>query len=342
LKLLPKSRRDAFTERLMENREVMAPAGGQGRDASFTLLDSADMVDWEYSNDHYPPKRFLFPPTENLFEYRTEGKVSISGARMGNGPSTLLCLRSCDATAIAFLDRFFLDSYEDTCYAVRRRNFSLITLTCAEPYEGCFCLSCDAGPALASGFDLQLTDLGEDYLLETGGQCGRGLLSSVGDLLSPARESHLKKREEVIAAARAGFSLRPDMNVAVEAVTYGNISGLMDELSLRCFECMGCTNLCPTCSCFDTSELCIADDRYRRYRYWDSCQLAGFTREAGDGNPRPDAASRLRRWYFHKLSRRYVEINGRMGCVGCGRCDRTCLGDLQMLTFLRKGGALDF
>ena len=53
-------------------------------------------------------------------------------------------------------------------------------------------------------------------------------------------------------------------------------------------------------------------------------------------HPRGASADRVKRRYFHKLSMQYMQVMGRHGCVGCGRCVDVCLGDLDLSTLLSR------
>jgi ferredoxin len=75
-----------------------------------------------------------------------------------------------------------------------------------------------------------------------------------------------------------------------------------------------------------------------RVREWDSCLLEGFQREASGHHPAPRPADRVRRFWEHKLSPAFVAALGRLGCVGCGRCEAACPGTIGALTVLRALG----
>jgi formate hydrogenlyase subunit 6/NADH:ubiquinone oxidoreductase subunit I len=74
-------------------------------------------------------------------------------------------------------------------------------------------------------------------------------------------------------------------------------------------------------------------------RYWDSCLLEGFQREASGHHPAPHAGDRVRRFWYHKLSDDFAVDFGRAGCVGCGRCDVTCPGSIGALRVLGALGS---
>jgi len=72
-----------------------------------------------------------------------------------------------------------------------------------------------------------------------------------------------------------------------------------------------------------------------RYRRWDGCQMRGFASVAGGGNFRAKRSDRIR----HRILRKgkYIkEKFGRFACVGCGRCGRSCLADIDILDIFRQ------
>ena len=108
-------------------------------------------------------------------------------------------------------------------------------------------------------------------------------------------------------------------------------------LGPSCLACTGCTSLCPTCSCYAVVDE-GGTDRGERVRYWDSCLLEGFQREASGHHPAPHPGDRVSRFWYHKLSDDFVPEFGRYGCVGCGRCDITCPGSIGALRVLATLG----
>jgi len=54
----------------------------------------------------------------------------------------------------------------------------------------------------------------------------------------------------------------------------------------QCFECGACSFVCPTCSCFNIEDANLASGETSRLRTWDSCSFEGYTKMAGDHNPR--------------------------------------------------------
>ena len=85
---------------------------------------------------------------------------------------------------------------------------------------------------------------------------------------------------------------------------------------------------CPSCSCYAVEDV-KTETGFIRERFWDSCLMEGFQKEASGANPTRASGRRVQRFWFHKFS---DDIASRMGdsygCVGCGRCEVTCPGSI--------------
>jgi sulfhydrogenase subunit beta (sulfur reductase) len=131
-----------------------------------------------------------------------------------------------------------------------------------------------------------------------------------------------------------------------------------------CLECGGCNLACPTCFCFSVKDRALPGPRtpgpsdggageregspgggeeessWVRCRIWDSCQYEAFTLEASGHNPRARKTERMKRRFYHKVSAQYYQRDGVLGCVGCGRCVKVCMGTTDMpavVEAIRKG-----
>ena len=107
----------------------------------------------------------------------------------------------------------------------------------------------------------------------------------------------------------------------------------------RCLSCASCTQVCPTCFCWDTTDVTtLPTDTSTRVRQWDSCFNPDYSYVA-HGNTRPSICSRYRQWLTHKFASWYEQF-GTSGCVGCGRCITWCPAEIdhvEELTILREG-----
>lgn len=339
--VLDNSRRDAWVEWLISHGEVVAPRRATGGDVHYDVAGSSADVLWDFDNSLLPPKQFLLPQVDRLMRIeRRDGHVSLAACEDA-APRILLNLRSCDASGLAFLTRVHGMDLVDAAVLRRRARLAVIALACTRPFAQCFCVCTDSGPFLAGDFDLQLVDLGARLLVEVGSSRGEELLGGDRFPFLPASEAELALRAELERKARDSFG-EPTCHFAsaMRRVSTGRVEdGLWAEMGDWCVECGGCNFACPTCYCFSVKDR-ACDGGWERCRTWDSCQYAAFTLEASGHNPRPRKADRMKRRFFHKVSAQYAQRDGQVGCVGCGRCIRVCMGTTDMpavVTAIRRG-----
>lgn len=317
---------------------VFAPSRIQ-EDVFFAPLSAAPALDLLTGTavlSYLPPKDLVFPQSEVLFSYVRKGtELALSISQEKPAASVLLGIRSCDTTGISWMDKFYQNNFKDDNYFLRRNNLTLVALACNQPAKNCFCICCEGGPFLdpdKDSFDLQLVDLEENYLVECKSEKGRKLIEIAPELFCPADEKMLNLRIELEEKARHSFLPEPTsyMGNAIRKITANSIPAeVWTELGERCFDCGGCTFVCPCCSCFGVGYLTNGASGCH-YRFWDSCDYSGFTREVSGHNPRGEKGERFKRRFFHKLSYQYVKRDERIGCVGCGRCITACPGEVGM------------
>jgi ferredoxin len=316
---------------LLAQAEVIAPTAAHGGDVLFAPVASPDEVLWEFENPLVPPKPFALPQTEPLVRVRrANGRFSVEPV-VDERPRVLLNVRSCDVKGMAFLRRMMGAEPADEAWLRRADRLTLVSLACAAPCPLCFCVCCDAGPFLREGYDVQLTDLGDRLLAEAGSTRGRERLAAAGPLLHRAREQDLRKKAEIEEEAKRRFGPETcHFASAMRRVSTGRVpAALWESMGDWCLECGACNFLCPVCYCFSVADR-KEDGGFQRCRLWDSCQLAAFTLEASGHNPRERHAERVKRRFFHKVSAQYYRRDGDVGCVGCGRCVKACLGTTDM------------
>lgn len=338
---IAREERQEWVARLLADGEVLAPTANDGGDLLFARVESPDQVVWDFENPLPPPKAFALPQTEPLLRIRSrDGRHSVQPVHEAR-PRVLLNLRSCDVKGMAFLRRAFAAEPADTAWLRRADSLVLVSLACTRPCPMGFCVCCDAGPFLREGFDAQLTDLGDRLLVEVGSAKGRERLASAGRLLRPARPADLERKRDLEEQAKRLFGPETcHFASALRRVSTGRVpEALWESMSDWCLECGACNFVCPVCYCFS-----VADRRekggFLRCRTWDSCQFAAFTLEASGHNPRERRAQRVKRRFFHKVSAQYYRRDGEVGCVGCGRCVKACLGTTDMpavVAAIRRG-----
>lgn len=316
--------------RALARARVLLEVGVEHGEPDWRPVSGGEPFDWRPPIALAGAKRFFFPPSETLLSWQADAVVAATAPA---SPFVLFGVHPCDLAAIAVQDRVFA---RDPWYARRRAGALLVGLDCLAACAGGFCRDLDAGPFAHTGFDLKLTPLdGQRVVVTVGSTRGREVLAAAG--LDDARLGAALAAAE--AEARASFPERPFVARAQARLERGEIGDAeWQALGPACLACTGCTSLCPTCSCFTVVDEAQGDEGVRT-RVWDSCLLEGFQREASGHHPAPRPGDRVRRFWQHKLSSDFVPALGRLGCVGCGRCDVTCAGSIGALHVLARLGA---
>ena len=327
-----------FLDELKREAEIIAPVQRLGG-ATFEEIRDISEVNFLEGNPLSSAKQFFFPQTDELFQFR-KGVFSFP-EEVQRKRRILFGIRPCDLAALEFSDRFFSrehGGYEDIYYWFRRRNTILIGINCLEPEESCFCFFCGSGPFAKRGYDLQLTQLKNSYLVEVNSSQGEKLVYTYSDFFSPASLGDRRKKEILEEKLEEKSSYKKvELKKVTDRLSEDGFSGAVisnefwEEIGDRCLDCGGCTYICPTCTCF--SILDKADRNIEigeRMRIWDSCNFSGFTRMASGANPGANKRDRIKRRFFCKLLFSQ-ENQGLLGCVGCGRCWKVCYTEIDIL-----------
>jgi formate hydrogenlyase subunit 6/NADH:ubiquinone oxidoreductase subunit I len=332
---LPKSKFQEFVALLLRDNRVMAPMDrGSGQFAFASVHSPQDIarIRMDYDITILPPKKYLLPTYETLLEFDSADPRSAK-AELKVRSTVLLGVHPYDLHGIATCDAFFGKDPADAHYLSKRSATRLIGLNLQTPAnELQFQADMNTLEPPQGGFDLFLTDLGDRYFVEVGSDAGAAMLQAEG-LFSPAGpEDHKAKQAyDKLKAANFPRKLPYDTRYLPELLEASYDSLLWEAISRRCFSCGTCTNVCPTCFCFDVQDKLRLDASGGiRQRRWDSCQLKVFAEVAGGENFRGHIANRIRHRMFRKGT--YIlERTGRIGCVGCGRCIRHCVANISIL-----------
>jgi sulfhydrogenase subunit beta (sulfur reductase) len=330
LRILPKEQVPRMVEALMADYRVMGPRA-KGPQFGFERIADPAELQLGYNISILPPKTALQPPEERIATFAWNGEPSVQSVIEAE-PTVLLGVHTCDLRALQLLDQAFSADYPDAHYLERRQQTLIVSLECLQPCdEHSFCKSMGTWAA-DDGYDLHLTDVGEAYTVHVGTEAGKALLEKV-DLSHPAADGDVRRLNEVLGAKWPRFPHRLSFDVA-------ELPALLEraydhpvwaELGERCLSCGSCTNVCPTCYCFNVLDsIELSQTAAIRTRRWDSCQLDEFARVAGGENFREARAARQR----HRMLRKgkYLwERFGVLGCVGCGRCIRACLVHINIV-----------
>ena len=305
-----------------EKSSVYVPIG-KGNDIHLMPLGEGQRTE-NYINLTLPVKEMVFEQKERLFSWERSGEnIEVKGLAHEHAKNRILFgVRACDTYGLAYTDRFFKQEFPDPNYSSRRAETTIIGVNCLKAGQHCFCTSIGTGVFSTVGYDLALTPIDSYYLVEVGSQKGKALINDAKLYFTEIDDSILKDKDALMTRVEESFPLKMDLtNLWDDMAKTFNADFWIDEAN-ACIGCTGCTNVCPTCTCFNVVEENINKNQGQRVRYWDSCQSEHFTRNAENHNPR-DAISRVRYRIYDKL--KYIEERfGFKGCSGCGRCTDVC------------------
>ncbi len=276
-------------------------------------------------------KAAIFPRSEALVNYKrgqAEQKPTLSlEVPEASGPRLVFGLLPCDARGFLVFDPVYNGSgtggkFKDVYYLRRRANTVLIAKACSSVFSTCFCNWVGGSPASTEGADVLATEAGEGFVLMPITPEGEAAIDST--LLAKADDKQLAAAKAGQEAAEAKLGPAPDISGAPQAL----IKRFEDQAfwqveSAHCLSCGACTYLCPTCYCFNVTDE-SAGMAGVRLRSWDACMVPSFTLEASGHNPRMQKAARLKNRVGHKFSYYPTLHGGRIACVGCGRCIKSC------------------
>ena len=283
-------------------------------------------------------KDFFFPQTENLMEFKMEGKnVQVLDTREECEDFVIFGVRACDAASFAILDSVYLVDPVDSYYKSRREHGTVVTMACSKPAETCFCGTFGIDATNPAG-DVTVWEVEGAYMLRANTEKGEALLASVSDLLEDGCECAVKEAQE---KTRAILAKLPLANLSTEGVGVGKTKELFDHpawatLSESCLGCGTCTFVCPTCQCYDVRDFDCGNG-IKRFRCWDSCMYSDFTKMA-HGNSRNSQLERFRQRFMHKLVYYPDRNEGTFGCVGCGRCLARCPISMNIVNVMKTLG----
>lgn len=316
------------------------PAGYVDRQdgGMYRLEKSAGAGYFDYVVGPHSLKQFLFPARETLVEsLRSDGTWQIKAAPIEASPLAVLGVRSCDLAALAIQDKVFLGGpFVDPGYKARRDKLFLVAVNCRRASATCFCHSMNSGPAVSGGFDLALTELNGQFVVEIGSVAGADVMANLEWTPTPVQEveesravsarllQQMKQRNEEPYTQQQGPRQRFLDTTDIRDLLVGNLEHPRWEVvAQRCLACGNCTLVCPTCFCASVEDVSdLTGDHVRRERSWDSCFNAEHS-YMNTGTVRKTTASRYRQWLTHKLATWHDQF-GVSGCVGCGRCITWC------------------
>lgn len=317
-----------FNNLIGSGKTIFAPKA-KGKLALFDNVKAYDEITDDYIVTANSAKSVVFPRTEKLFSYhKSKEKTEITDAANSSFPEVILWgTRPCDAAAFIPLTDTFNGDYKDIIFNNRRENVILLSFSCNKSDDYCFCTSVNSGPGNTSGSDVLFTKLsGGDYLAEVMTPKGQLLVNENIDLFETKPDEEGKDQNLAVVANRFN---QKEIQAKLQNLFDNPV---WDDKSRACLGCGSCAYVCPVCSCFDIQDEAHGN-KGTRLRCWDSCGFGLFTLHTSGHNPRETQGARWRQRILHKFL--YIPNKSKIaGCVGCGRCSRSCPADINILETL--------
>ncbi|MEW6001715.1 MAG: 4Fe-4S dicluster domain-containing protein [Nitrospirota bacterium] len=320
--LIPKKSFFNWIDNLRSAYRVLGPVKVRDQAVFKEVSSSADLFMEYLTTMLSPGKIFIYKAREDILKFRWERTLSIEEIKPEIEKQVIVGIHPCDTNAILYLDIHFQHAFVDPFYKARRNNTILIALNCTQVTKDCFCSSVGTGPFLKakSGYDMLLTDFGEDYLVELKSPRifeifnleGKKADADVWRLKSEKEETLIESFKKFIDIEGLDDLYMRNLDHPVWA----------DTADRRCLSCSNCVMVCPTCFCYDVvEEMSVDIESGKMFRQLDACQDLKFAEVYG-GNFRRIRASRLRQFQMHNLG--YTAQYGLLKTVGCGRCITWC------------------
>jgi sulfhydrogenase subunit beta (sulfur reductase) len=300
--IIPKGSFFQWIDSLRSEYRVFGPIRDKDQ-AVFKEIASAKDLFMEYPTTMLSPgKMLIYKPREDLLKFRIKNSISIEPVSPKIEKQVIVGIHPCDTNAILYLDMHFSHAFPDHYSRARRDNTLLIALNCMHVQEDCFCSSVGAGPYLKaeSGYDMLLTDFGEDYLVEIKSARILKMFKLKGRKSGP-EEWRLKSRKEktLIKSFKKSIDIKGLDDLYLRNLDHPVWENTANE---RCLSCSNCVMVCPTCFCYDmVDEINMDLEDGKRFRQADACQDFRFA-EVHGGNFRQKRASRLRQFQMHNLN----------------------------------------
>jgi sulfhydrogenase subunit beta (sulfur reductase) len=316
-----------WVEKLIAARRVWGPVARKTQFV-FAELESPAQLRLDYDLTLLPPKKVIFPTTQDLVSFTPKGPESCIRPK----PQILFGVHFYDIKALDQLDHLFAENTPDENYLAYRRATTIVgsSIQRISPRGFWGSIAPEVEP---QGHDAFLTRIRGGFVYETRTRKGEALVSHGKFVRATAAQVTAAARANARVRARCHEQLEwPSAEIAAKVRAAFVKEDLWKELALDCFSCGTCNILCPTCYCFDVQDAWNLDQKSGlRCRSWDGCQLEDFALVSlGAGASENFREERFER-YRHRLMRKMTYLNRKLGgpaCVGCGRCSAGCVPDI--------------
>ncbi|WP_443739777.1 4Fe-4S dicluster domain-containing protein [Treponema sp.] len=326
---------DGFFKAVAASKNLYIPVDNTSGKANFQKWSEGTKLSSQLKTVR-SAKDFFFPKTENLVNYKIDGKsVTVEDPRKEVEDFVVFGVRACDAKSFEIIDNVYLKMTPvDSYYKNRRDHGTVVTLACSEPAQTCFCPTYKIDAANPAG-DVSAWLADGTYYFLANTDKGKSLLESVKSILSEADEKAVDAEKKAISEK---LEKLPFAHLDLSKFDGKNMmkvfnSKVWDRVSEACLGCGTCTYVCPTCMCFDVRDFDTGNG-IKQVRCWDSCMYNDFTQMAAE-NPRHTQKERSRQRFMHKLVYYPMAHDGLCSCVGCGRCLESCPVNMNIVKVIK-------
>lgn len=317
---LKKTNLSPFLKIISKGADLWAPVKKGVDSHSFAVIEDFSTIDLDYTRTILPPKKIMLPPDFNMFQASPkEYKPDFSHV----SKKIIFGIHPCDIHSILTMEKFYSHVIEDPYYLEARKNTLIIGHSCM-PDEHCMCKSTHTH-TVDEGYDLFFTDQSEYYIVWIGSSRGDDLIRMTPDIFDEEItdddiQNYIKWREN----RDESFTTHINFEAMSDLMELKYNDELWETLGNACLACGACSNVCPTCNCYNVADRPQLGKNYSNIsRCWDACTLENYSAVAGGENFREKKSDRLKLYYTHKLQA-YISKYGKPACIGCGRCVATC------------------
>lgn len=292
----------------------------------FKQVQSVDDIAFDYTATASSAKHFFLPFREELSRFVFHEEDWEQQITYEADPVVLVGLRPCDISALNILDDVLLNGHFPSPYYLAKRKNTFVIGMDHLPLPDCFCKSMNHH-TVTTGFNLFCSDIGDHYYLSINSSKAFNFLKEF-NTRDPLYEDNclLVERRKLI---QNSFQTEIDVTGLPSILDIEFDSPVWQKWGDKCLNCGTCAMVCPSCYCYSVTESFDTNLKgsSREKRLY-SCNLVDFAVVAGGHNFRPKNGDRLKYRYYHQ-HRGFAENANQQICVGCNRCGRACLADIN-------------
>ncbi|MEI7905497.1 MAG: hypothetical protein WCI43_08825, partial [Candidatus Firestonebacteria bacterium] len=189
--IITKDNLKILIESLIGDMNVFAPKKADNNTILYSVLKSFDEYAQNVLLTNTSAKERVYLQSEKMFSYSKQKDTVDLKEDLDAKENAIFGCRPCDARGFDVIDKIFnWNGVEDAGYTAKRKNTTIISVSCKKPETTCFCTSFkDGSPVSEKGSDILLTFLEDRYLVDVVSERGRKLVAKYASVFSVASRS---------------------------------------------------------------------------------------------------------------------------------------------------------